>query len=455
MTRRTGRWTGTDLAPLPYESALSTFWRFGSRNRLSSHELRRLCSTRRTGSQKLAYDDFDWIDTPRFRAASTWNVPSAEEAEFAAGLGKHAAIWTESRIRICPICLEHGYHSFLFQLNLLHDCPIHHLPLSTCCQSCGASLDRYGYAREVLDRPYHCAKCKKSLAGVPLLLTDHLAFRMHAHEIDNALSPLMTWWRKSQTARLDAHALCPPNQIHSSQWCATNAFVQSVVIGKVQPPAIFARPRYERITSFSWKIRMYEDAQYQGWTRRRQTWSIRSSIPSAVYPSTLRLLENWIAENSDISPEDRRQHQFLNWDDGLIEVCKYDARLLAYWLLRYQLERSPYRVNGPSQRAQLHDLPDVVMCLHQERSPRLAWRATFLSLYFAWYYRIVAARRAGCLDLRLIFQEMIGPAFLHSGTCHINGSGQWITGTVAFPTPQGTEIRFFHRRMAGSSAWNR
>ena len=40
-------------------------------------------------------------------------------------------------LRGCPLCAGHGFHSALYQLQFIQQCPIHGIPLATGCSSCG------------------------------------------------------------------------------------------------------------------------------------------------------------------------------------------------------------------------------------------------------------------------------------------------------------------------------
>ncbi|MBX3620618.1 MAG: hypothetical protein KF891_11635 [Rhizobacter sp.] len=60
-------------------------------------------------------------------------------------------------LRSCSICLQHGYHSMLFQHLAVDRCPGHGMPLQEGCPSCRAPL--LPTFESTLCRPFECTKC--------------------------------------------------------------------------------------------------------------------------------------------------------------------------------------------------------------------------------------------------------------------------------------------------------
>lgn len=43
-------------------------------------------------------------------------------------------------LKYCPLCIKQGYHSFIHQLNFIHYCPIHNIPLKNSCPCCNKPI---------------------------------------------------------------------------------------------------------------------------------------------------------------------------------------------------------------------------------------------------------------------------------------------------------------------------
>lgn len=62
-------------------------------------------------------------------------------------------------LRFCPACARESYHSILFQLRPLLECPIHHVPLRDACTQCGAAIDA------TKGVPWTCSHCNMALSN--------------------------------------------------------------------------------------------------------------------------------------------------------------------------------------------------------------------------------------------------------------------------------------------------
>jgi len=64
------------------------------------------------------------------------------------------------RVRYCRICMDRGYHPWLFQLWHIDQCPIHDQPLHTSCQTCDAPTTLFPFDR-VTKTSVHlrCSRC--------------------------------------------------------------------------------------------------------------------------------------------------------------------------------------------------------------------------------------------------------------------------------------------------------
>lgn len=70
---------------------------------------------------------------------------------------------TSNSLRWCPQCARNGFHSALFQLDLVSACPIHDLMLRNKCPRCQREI-AYILASETFERPFCCPWCENDLA---------------------------------------------------------------------------------------------------------------------------------------------------------------------------------------------------------------------------------------------------------------------------------------------------
>lgn len=67
-------------------------------------------------------------------------------------------VLTSKYLRFCPSCLKEGFHSSLYQLLLVRDCPLHEETLEICCQHCHTSVD-YTLRSVLLASDVGCSEC--------------------------------------------------------------------------------------------------------------------------------------------------------------------------------------------------------------------------------------------------------------------------------------------------------
>lgn len=141
--------------PAPYESAWLIFLKLCALN-LSG--LTYLCSVIKKDDVSVSdaearYCQGDWIDFRRFSRAL--GVPEVQlRTGFLDQLGVSSVEdprWVN--IRHCPDCIATGYHSVMFQLDMISHCPWHHQRL-VACESCARVFHRGGpWKRKVRGDP--------------------------------------------------------------------------------------------------------------------------------------------------------------------------------------------------------------------------------------------------------------------------------------------------------------
>ncbi len=154
----------------PYESLWSILHKFASLNAANASSVRSIFGK-----------DSDHIDT-----ANHWKWNERDDLRYFGGLDplkvaqitnledqviKESVIQTFIKqnerqshsctvLRFCKSCLQAGFHSSLFQLLFLKNCPFHKEEFLTRCPNCGEEIS-YRLNNNALKKPYGCAKCSK------------------------------------------------------------------------------------------------------------------------------------------------------------------------------------------------------------------------------------------------------------------------------------------------------
>lgn len=145
------RLTWHPFDPAPYESAWSVFGKLLALNFCKPADIAN--AIRRQGcadSKYLVFRECDWIDFDRF-SDLIGVAPNRLRAGFLQQLGFPRFPYHDGAhgIRFCPECLKFGYHSILFDLALVTECPIHQKPLQKGCTVCCNAVASTGLVREV------------------------------------------------------------------------------------------------------------------------------------------------------------------------------------------------------------------------------------------------------------------------------------------------------------------
>jgi predicted RNA-binding Zn-ribbon protein involved in translation (DUF1610 family) len=118
------------------------------------------------------------VGPPNFRDGNTWNDLSFSELKRVLGLSDAQIILAESRpydyqidstsllgafeqedhLRFCKECVSLGFHSPLFQMPWIEECPIHGSPVEDECPSCARKI-LYRIDSDALSLAYGCPAC--------------------------------------------------------------------------------------------------------------------------------------------------------------------------------------------------------------------------------------------------------------------------------------------------------
>lgn len=454
MKIRKLRWSGTDLVPLPFESRASILFRFAWRNGLSA-SLTRQCSSR---SSQYPFV----FDRKKFAQCSTWHCAGTVEADFDVDSLHDASVWRVSAFRHCPLCLEGAYHSFWFQFAPLQVCPIHHIELSTRCHSCGVGLQPYPTSKALYVRPYYCDRCKLPICGVAPSLPAHLEFRERSTELNTAFEPYQQWWRETWRRRQSVRWLHPwtGKRIGRSTWCHDQEVMRSIICCGISLPQYFSPPLYRHITVLSWQLESIRDTSSLQLFDSEFTWEDHERAALPVYRATLRILEHYIDKHEKPSSADIMGHRLFEItvrDKARgIDVRGYQTRLFALCLMRWELEAGfGFGSFVDSDKAEFYYSRTVKKYSSSRPLPRLHWRAIYLAIYAAWYYRVLSAKRTGWLEVETLVQTQREHIFSDYEERLQEPNVVRMNGRVAFPSIQGLPSLIYSKRMrARSPVWN-
>lgn len=179
--------------PLPSESLFSMLTIIGWQYGLPAHELFRLISNKKSFSRALNFFRNDWIDDAKIYINFAINSNKNGEFNTLTGLQECSEYWFSQQLKICPVCLESGYHSYWFQLNDLICCPIHGCLLQSQCNTCGVLLPSYSFSRELFRDPFFCSSCGGPISGVAPNFVAIEEFRTHRSDLEFRFSEFEKW----------------------------------------------------------------------------------------------------------------------------------------------------------------------------------------------------------------------------------------------------------------------
>lgn len=173
-------------------------------------------------SRDLAFRDCDWIDFDRF-SELTGVMPNRLKAGFLQQLGFPVFLYRDGYpgIRFCPECLKFGYHSILFDLALVVECPVHQKPLQKGCTVCCNTVASTGLVREaspdringgiIHDSAWradtYVSKCGHIYFDPERVLGIRRFDFNQRRDMSRACEEFIRWWRKVFTSTNNAPGL--------------------------------------------------------------------------------------------------------------------------------------------------------------------------------------------------------------------------------------------------------
>ncbi len=164
-------WRGDAISD--YESLWILVQRFAYLNAVSVKEIFDLFAARGTEPPRLSssskfrsFSEYNQLDSERFRillgvprnildnaVVSAFQIVPPVPLKLPRG---NRTRRPPEILRYCPQCIKSGFHSAIFQLEWIIQCPIHRIPLVEQCPKCRKPL-LYGLYKEALANPFGCS----------------------------------------------------------------------------------------------------------------------------------------------------------------------------------------------------------------------------------------------------------------------------------------------------------
>jgi hypothetical protein len=425
-------WSGSDLGPLPHESAMSILSRFAWRNALPAAALRAIVSGGTYNTTQISFLCMEWVSRESLRESTGWEFPAVEETEVLNSFKRLEHIFFRKRLRICPLCLECGYHSFWYQFDVLRICPLHGCLLTDQCSSCGEQLPLYDLQGLKLLKKWKCLHCRCPIYGAPIDLKKHLEFREQSTILITAFSSLVSLVKKIG-GRLDSLRRMATGRHEFgkfSLWCRPTDFIRGFAFSGHELSGSCTDLHFQPVTSLSWQISMNRE-RTNGNQNHRSIALERPHRTRAVYLATIRRVRDWIL--SRLAGDETCSSMMLDPKCTTVDLHKWPSDVLAYTLLRHIFESTEVgAIKDPCKDICMRNYLFSRSTFHtfEGREPRQAWRSLFLGVFAVLYWMTERSRHGGVLHLSRL------PVWIHDIIPKIefdNGEGV-LSGTIFFPT---------------------
>ncbi|WP_143016641.1 TniQ family protein [Paraburkholderia phenazinium] len=296
MATQAGAWAGADLGPLPFESDFSLNMRFAYVNGASAAGVLR--------SLRKYHTAISWAQVAHTASRHSWarfevdgvSVPDADPLT--------SPVFTDllltNRLRICPVCLEAAYHSYLYQIEALQQCPLHGCQLQSFCMTCGTALPTALNWRRAFDVPYQCARCGCPYSGACTSLQQHEDLRDQTELIRRSLHPIYDWLQNVGALEFLVHYANDPEQSVDRRSQLRRELVLSAAYACFTPPDLFTRSLFQEVTVLGWSVKTFPRREDDPWRYYEAS--------DAVTRATLwriagRRLDRWMYQGQHEEPQ--------------------------------------------------------------------------------------------------------------------------------------------------------
>jgi len=442
-----------DLTPLPYESIISSIWRYAWRNGLRGSAIRQACSASPSYSTARANASYNWFENDIFTDASGWDVGTLEVDAVTDVKDSFRTIWWHSLFRYCPLCLEHGYHSFWHQSKLLSHCPLDGSQLTTRCNDCDSSLPVMAFSKELTHAFFACPECQHPISGVEISISFRTQYQDRREEIEAAFRKVQKFWKITKRLRGEICSVLPGSSLlfySVEPRLRLEMIVRQATLKKIDIACLGDLPcnqhQIPKLEVLEWHLKEFRTLR--GFSERVSRVS-RISRGVSVYRATLRRLE-WLVDSTvRYSQDDYQQLLRASREQKENLYRNFPVELVALCLFRSYFETiASVRVKSSSD-AQLDPNTCFLIGEHVAHKMRLCWRAEFV-VSFAWIYWIVKV-----VPAEKIFSSIENLPLVTLSTINTEYDplmGDSYSGKIAFPTPDNFSLSLFPliRRSAGS-----
>jgi hypothetical protein len=162
-------WCWRDDWSSGFDSAYSLFMKFALLNQISAVEIAKVFVSQSCGKRSVVCKrpNVDLRDSSFFDRDVLKSVLRISDdqirAAFLLDLLPTSSLHSSDCLRWCALCMQHGFHSSLFQITATAYCPIHQMALITNCKSCTAQIP-YRLLSSNFSAPFKCPSCRADLA---------------------------------------------------------------------------------------------------------------------------------------------------------------------------------------------------------------------------------------------------------------------------------------------------
>lgn len=160
-------WCWRDEWLTGYDSSYGLFAKFALLNVLTAREVAQVFANPTCGKKTaiVAFPNVDLRDSALFDLVAMSRIMRMDleqvRQSFLVGLLPNSRRKSIDHLKWCAKCAAVGFHTPIFQLDFVADCPIHGMPLQTRCRNCNAQVP-YRFRNEVINSPFACPSC-----GIP------------------------------------------------------------------------------------------------------------------------------------------------------------------------------------------------------------------------------------------------------------------------------------------------
>lgn len=371
--------TGVYIHPLPHESSVSCILRIAWLNEIPVHIVRQLFRGKGRNCRDSLFDH-GLVVKEVVSNNLGWNLPTSFE-DLINNSFQLRDVFFSSSFRICPICMEYGYHSYWHQFILLKTCPIHGCEISNTCMNCGKLLPTIGFSSDLFRFPYICRGCGLPYSGGLLPNSPGEGVKEHGTEVAAKFMELTNWLTKfdcKSRPYINAISNYPVKFRFGLQ-----RYKLEIALMDNPPPISFGVSNRSCVDVLNWKIKMIKTWSQKALTSKQPDFSRITSVLKVV----LRRLSFVVFGTLD-SPLQRRFHKIMR------SACQFQIFGELSALQHAYVEFCNSFVIGLDcdnchcyKNVYLSSLPDVDLPQWETRLPRVALRNIFFAIFVAYYHK--------------------------------------------------------------------